>query len=168
MSTWRWSTPNLHDSAPAGVLERGKGRHTPGRDASILCVITALLGSDPWCVQRRIDDAAPERPEAPRSRSHEEDGRSLHRRPRAYPEKPSTEVAPGGRHGVAPHAAGCTRRTRFTGRTRRPHPPALPPPPPPAAPTQKQYAELAGMSNAVILEKTGRTWEDWVRVLDGH
>ncbi len=39
---------------------------------------------------------------------------------------------------------------------------------PPAAPTQKQYAELAGMSNAIILEKTGRTWEDWVHVLDGH
>ena len=35
-------------------------------------------------------------------------------------------------------------------------------------PTQKQYAELAGMSNAIILEKTGRTWEDWVHVLDGH
>ena len=39
---------------------------------------------------------------------------------------------------------------------------------PPAAPTQKQYAELAGMSNAIMLEKTGRTWEDWVRVLDEH
>ena len=59
------------------------------------------------------------------------------------------------------------RKSRPAGDTvSRLTPPAAPAAP--AAPTQKQYAELAGMSNAVILEKTGRTWEDWVRVLDGH
>jgi len=56
------------------------------------------------------------------------------------------------------------RKTRSSGQA----PSRLTPPPAPAAPTQKQYADLAGISNAVILEKTGRTWEDWVRVLDGH
>ena len=63
-----------------------------------------------------------------------------------------------------------TRKTRPSGGTAsRLTPPAAPPAPAaPAAPTQKQYAELAGMSNAVILEKTGRTWEGWVRVLDEH
>ena len=65
------------------------------------------------------------------------------------------------------------RKVRPAGRTAsRLTPPAAPAAPAgpaaPAPPTQKQYAELAGMSNAVILEKTGRTWEDWVRVLDGH
>jgi hypothetical protein len=65
------------------------------------------------------------------------------------------------------------RKSRPAGDTvSRLTPPAAPAAPAspaaPAAPTQKQYAELAGMSNAVILEKTGRTWEDWVRVLDGH
>jgi len=39
---------------------------------------------------------------------------------------------------------------------------------PPAAPARKDYDELAGMKDAVIAEKTGRTWEEWVRVLDGH
>ena len=59
------------------------------------------------------------------------------------------------------------RKARPAGRVAsRLTPPAAPAAP--APPTQKQYAELAGMSNAVILEKTGRTWEDWVRVLDGH
>jgi len=39
---------------------------------------------------------------------------------------------------------------------------------PPAAPARTGYAELAGMSDAVISEKTGRGWEEWARVLDGH
>lgn len=39
---------------------------------------------------------------------------------------------------------------------------------PPAAPGRTDYAELAGMSDAVISDKTGRGWEEWVRVLDGH
>jgi uncharacterized protein YndB with AHSA1/START domain len=30
------------------------------------------------------------------------------------------------------------------------------------------YATLAGMSDAVIKEKTGRTWDAWTRTLDGH
>ena len=65
------------------------------------------------------------------------------------------------------------RKSRPAGDTvSRLTPPAAPAAPAspaaPAAPTQKQYAELAGMSNAIILEKTGRTWEDWVHVLDGH
>ena len=51
-------------------------------------------------------------------------------------------------------------------------PPAPPSPPAapaaPAAPTPEQFAELAGMSDAVLREKTGRTWHEWVRVLDGH
>ena len=64
-----------------------------------------------------------------------------------------------------------TRKTRPSGGTAsRLTSPAAPPAPAtpaaPAAPTEKQYAELAGMSDAVILEKTGRTWESWVRVLD--
>jgi hypothetical protein len=36
------------------------------------------------------------------------------------------------------------------------------------APTPIDYAGLAGMSDAVIEEKTGRTWEQWARTLDGH
>ena len=32
----------------------------------------------------------------------------------------------------------------------------------------KDYATLASMSDATISEKTGRTWEEWVRVLDRH
>jgi len=37
-----------------------------------------------------------------------------------------------------------------------------------AASAPKDYAELAGMKDAVIAEKTGRGWAEWVRVLDGH
>jgi hypothetical protein len=59
------------------------------------------------------------------------------------------------------------RKTRPAGgTTSRLTPPAAPAPP--GAPTRQQYAELAGMSDAIIREKTGRTWQDWVRVLDGH
>ncbi|HWN80724.1 MAG TPA: hypothetical protein VNM87_01390 [Candidatus Udaeobacter sp.] len=32
----------------------------------------------------------------------------------------------------------------------------------------KAYAELAGMSDAALQEKTGRTWKQWVTVLDRH
>ena len=38
----------------------------------------------------------------------------------------------------------------------------------PAAPARKDFAELAGMSDAAITKNTGRAWEEWVRVLDGH
>ena len=57
------------------------------------------------------------------------------------------------------------RKTR-----RKPHPSGKAPSrlTPPAAPVRTGYAELAGMSDAVISEKTGRGWEEWVRVLDGH
>ena len=30
------------------------------------------------------------------------------------------------------------------------------------------YAKLAGMADEKVLAKTGRTWEEWVRVLDSH
>jgi len=36
------------------------------------------------------------------------------------------------------------------------------------APGPKDYAALAGMSDAVIKEKTGCTWEKWVKSLDYH
>ncbi len=36
---------------------------------------------------------------------------------------------------------------------------------PPAAPAP-DYARLAGMANATIAAKTGRTWEEWTRTLD--
>ena len=35
-------------------------------------------------------------------------------------------------------------------------------------PNPKDYAKLAGMSDAVIKEKTGCTWERWVKALDYH
>ncbi len=38
----------------------------------------------------------------------------------------------------------------------------------PVAPAGKDYAELAGMSDAAITKNTGRAWEEWVRVLDSH
>ena len=38
----------------------------------------------------------------------------------------------------------------------------------PSAPTAQDFTELAGMSDAVITEQTGRSWEEWVRTLDGH
>ena len=34
-------------------------------------------------------------------------------------------------------------------------------------PQTANYAELAGMADAKVSEKTGRTWADWVKVLDG-
>ena len=37
-----------------------------------------------------------------------------------------------------------------------------------ASPAADQYADLAGMSDTSIKEKTGRTWNAWVRTLDGH
>ena len=36
----------------------------------------------------------------------------------------------------------------------------------PASPPQPDYAKLAGMTNATIEARTGRTWEQWVSVLD--
>jgi hypothetical protein len=38
----------------------------------------------------------------------------------------------------------------------------------PSAPAATDLAERAGMNDAVIREKTGRSWEEWVRALDGH
>jgi hypothetical protein len=38
----------------------------------------------------------------------------------------------------------------------------------PAAVSVKDYAKLAGMSDAAITEKTGCTWEKWVKSLDYH
>ena len=37
-----------------------------------------------------------------------------------------------------------------------------------SAPNPKEYAKLAGMSDAIIKEKTGCTWERWVKSLDYH
>ena len=37
-----------------------------------------------------------------------------------------------------------------------------------AAPPKRDYATIAGMSDAVITEKTGRSWKEWVTTLDGH
>ena len=39
---------------------------------------------------------------------------------------------------------------------------------PVAAPATIDYAAVAGMSDDVIREKTGRTWEEWARTLDAH
>jgi hypothetical protein len=43
-----------------------------------------------------------------------------------------------------------------------------PRPTPIAAPEHKDYAALAGVSDRAIEERTGRTWERWVRALDYH
>lgn len=40
--------------------------------------------------------------------------------------------------------------------------------PAPAPAPSPSYAELAGMSDAVIKEKTGCAWEKWVKSLDHH
>ena len=37
-----------------------------------------------------------------------------------------------------------------------------------SAPDVRDYATLAGMSDAAIKEKTGCTWEQWVKSLDHH
>jgi hypothetical protein len=39
---------------------------------------------------------------------------------------------------------------------------------PVAGPSPVEYATLAGMSDAAVKEKTGRSWEEWVRTLDTH
>jgi hypothetical protein len=35
-------------------------------------------------------------------------------------------------------------------------------------PAKPDYAAVAGMSDAIMTEKTGRTWEEWTRTLDKH
>lgn len=37
-----------------------------------------------------------------------------------------------------------------------------------ATPRPQDYASLAGMADAAVEEKTGRSWEQWVRTLDKH
>jgi hypothetical protein len=37
-----------------------------------------------------------------------------------------------------------------------------------AKPNPKDYAALAGMSDGSLEQKTGRTWEQWVKLLDRH
>ncbi len=39
---------------------------------------------------------------------------------------------------------------------------------PAPAPAKIDYAAAAGMSDAVIRERTGRTWEEWTQTLDKH
>lgn len=36
------------------------------------------------------------------------------------------------------------------------------------APPKQDYATLAGMSDTVVKEKSGRTWKEWVSTLDAH
>ena len=38
----------------------------------------------------------------------------------------------------------------------------------PVEPAALDYAGLAGMTDAIIEAKTGRTWQQWTRTLDGH
>jgi hypothetical protein len=60
-------------------------------------------------------------------------------------------------------------RKRTTKKARGATPPAgLTPAGKPARPVARDYAELAGMKDAVIAEKTGRTWAEWVETLDRH
>src|SRR6266478_1193770 len=60
-----------------GSCERQRGAHSR---IGFVCPLRhhgALLGSVPWCIQRRIDDATQQGSQAPGSHSHEKDGRSL-------------------------------------------------------------------------------------------
>ncbi|MEO8192898.1 MAG: hypothetical protein ABI681_03535 [Gemmatimonadales bacterium] len=52
--------------------------------------------------------------------------------------------------------------------TRKPKAKTTVAPAPAQSPTQKDYATLAGMSDATIQAKTGCTWEKWVKSLDHH
>ena len=61
--------------------------------------------------------------------------------------------------------AHIVKKTRTTTRTAAP---AAAPPARAAAPEAPDYAALAGMSDAVLKEKTGCTWERWVYALDRH
>ena len=58
------------------------------------------------------------------------------------------------------------RTTKKAATTRTAGPPARQTPTP--APVAVDYAGLAGMKDDVIAEKTGRTWEQWTKTLDGH
>jgi len=61
-------------------------------------------------------------------------------------------------------------RAQILKKGKRPTPKSAAPSPrlTPAGPSPAEYATLAGMSDAVVKEKTGRTWEEWVRTLDQH
>jgi hypothetical protein len=39
---------------------------------------------------------------------------------------------------------------------------------PPALASPPDYAALSGIADGRVQAKTGRTWEEWVRILDGH
>ena len=70
--------------------------------------------------------------------------------------------------------AQIVRKPRATNGT-KPEPSSAPPPkatspktaPPKAEQPAPDYAKMAGMSDAVVKEKTGCTWERWVWALDG-
>jgi hypothetical protein len=51
---------------------------------------------------------------------------------------------------------------------RRPSARTSPPPPVPPAPARSSWAELAGMSDAAVAKKTGKSWSEWVTELDRH
>jgi uncharacterized protein YndB with AHSA1/START domain len=63
--------------------------------------------------------------------------------------------------------AQITRKPRATARAAAPSP-APSAPVAVVAPAKPDYAELAGMRDEVIKEKTGCTWERWVKALDHH
>ena len=60
------------------------------------------------------------------------------------------------------------RKRRRTARTTSVTARAAQSPAPASAPNVKEYAALAGMSDAAIKEKTGCTWERWVKSLDHY
>ncbi|MGH7580271.1 MAG: hypothetical protein ACREM9_08875 [Gemmatimonadales bacterium] len=63
---------------------------------------------------------------------------------------------------------GRMRKTGEAYTTARAHLLELTPKSAAAAPAAADYARLAGKSDAILKEKTGCTWERWVRSLDSH
>ena len=102
----------------------------------------ALPGSARGAPKGEIDDASQQGSQAPRSRSHEQDGRSLHRRPRAR-SCPIEHI----RRAVTPAAS----------------------PSRPIAPAPRVRLRRARRhERRAIKAKTGCTWERWVGALDYH
>jgi uncharacterized protein YndB with AHSA1/START domain len=68
---------------------------------------------------------------------------------------------------TAARAQVLRKRTAKTARPRSAAP--VPRLTPPSAPAPIDYASLSGMmKDEIILEKTGRTWEQWTKTLDAH
>jgi hypothetical protein len=98
----------------------------------------ALLGSRPWCIQRRF------------TMTRDKDLKRLVR----------TRMKKTG-EAYTTARAHITRKTATQKRAVAPSASAV-------APDPKDYAMLAGMSDAVIKEKTGCNWARWVKSLDYH